>query len=778
MRSRQSIVSGVFILGFVALLGVSFLYVHSAPTFGIGATWVPERGRYEITSVPPSSPLKPGDTLLGIGSLNADFLLLLMDNIHIRDRRELFTWFDAKARLYETLKHPPVLFTVERGKETLRFSILPGPPGLAFLGKLEILHVLAGILFFLIGTIVFHKQRGSEQGIVFFALCVGLSLVFVTNATSLMGELALQPAFFRWINIVNIAALLLGNATLLHFSLLLPRKRAFLGQFPVLAPLFHAGNAVLAVSLSIREINFVLALYGPLAAAAVVQAWITYHGPIERQQMKWVGAGFVFGLAPWIFINAIPMLITGERLMKDTVPAAFVVCIPLSMAFAIQKYRLLDIDAFLEGTFVTLVTVLLLGIADLTLMGLLTARLINAPVFAPAIGGFITIALVVSCYAALRERVQRLLRRIFRRDRPREADILASFADETAGLPPNAIVTTLAGTIGTLFRPREVLILGGSDAPAPELLASFHGETEPVNLWERTVTPPAPSDDLVLGLPVGKGPEVHRLILLGALPGGRLYTRLDWTILKALLTQARMTYENALLYEENLRHHRARLEEERNHAREKEKILKELHDGIGGITTSISLLADLARERETVAEMKESLATISSLSRESLAEIRSFMQSLDPREATWEALVGELRYSGGTLIRSHGMRFEMREEVEPPGEEPGSLLFLNAFRVYKEALVNVVKHAEAGAVRVTLTLAPDSFVLRVEDNGRGFDGRAGGPAGRGIRNMKARAGEVGGGLEMDSNGAGTRVELRVPLPVKYPERVMESARAG
>jgi signal transduction histidine kinase len=65
---------------------------------------------------------------------------------------------------------------------------------------------------------------------------------------------------------------------------------------------------------------------------------------------------------------------------------------------------------------------------------------------------------------------------------------------------------------------------------------------------------------------------------------------------------------------------------------EKEKILKDLHDGIGGLTSNINLLAELAQKNDDLQAVRNSLATISELSRESLSEIRSFIQSLDAKE--------------------------------------------------------------------------------------------------------------------------------------------------
>ena len=74
------------------------------------------------------------------------------------------------------------------------------------------------------------------------------------------------------------------------------------------------------------------------------------------------------------------------------------------------------------------------------------------------------------------------------------------------------------------------------------------------------------------GAPSWKGQEAEYVLFSGELPGGKLYRGHELGILRSLLRQAKLLYENAWLYEE-----------EKKHLSEKEKIFRDLHDGIGGI---------------------------------------------------------------------------------------------------------------------------------------------------------------------------------------------------
>jgi len=210
--------------------------------------------------------------------------------------------------------------------------------------------------------------------------------------------------------------------------------------------------------------------------------------------------------------------------------------------------------------------------------------------------------------------------------------------------------------------------------------------------------------------------------------------------------------------------------EEKNHLMEKEKILRDLHDGIGGIATNISLLAELAQKAKTLDDAKRMLATIQDLSREELSEIRNYMRSLDAREMTWHQLSSELVSQGKTVIQPHGIGFGMTSSLEGAPGRPGSLLWLNLFRIYKEALTNIIKHAQARSVRIELNAARELLVLTIADDGPG--GRAASGTGRGLFNMRTRAEELGGSLTV-SSGNGMCVRLEVPLPIQYAAQKSE-----
>src|SRR5512143_1141984 len=202
--------------------------------------------------------------------------------------------------------------------------------------------------------------------------------------------------------------------------------------------------------------------------------------------------------------------------------------------------------------------------------------------------------------------------------------------------------------------------------------------------------------------------------------------------------------------------------ERRDAERSLQKVLMDIHDGIGGITTNISLLSEIARKAGP-AETQKAVATISGLAREGMAEIRSLMYSLDREDMTWHSLSVEIRNLGRKMVEPHAIAFEMTAEMDEVGSAPGSLLCLTLFRIYRESLMNVIKHAKAKKVSVVFRVSREGLLLAVCDDGVGLNeppslsGKC-----RGISSMKTRASEIGGTV-MITSGQGTCVTLDIPL---------------
>ena len=190
---------------------------------------------------------------------------------------------------------------------------------------------------------------------------------------------------------------------------------------------------------------------------------------------------------------------------------------------------------------------------------------------------------------------------------------------------------------------------------------------------------------------------------------------------------------------------------------ERERITREMHDGLGG--QLVSTIAMLERGRSTQSEVAEAL-------RRALDDMRIMIDSLDPATTDLPTSLGKLRARLEPLLRRNGIRLEWQIENGLDLDVFPSEQSLHILRIIQEAVTNAILHAEASEVSVGIRLADtadDILSIEIYDDGRGFRPEAH-PRGRGIGHMKSRAENLGGELQFDGEASGTRIELRIPIP--------------
>ena len=214
--------------------------------------------------------------------------------------------------------------------------------------------------------------------------------------------------------------------------------------------------------------------------------------------------------------------------------------------------------------------------------------------------------------------------------------------------------------------------------------------------------------------------------------------------------------------EENLELQRKTQAAELAALEERSRISREIHDGIAQSIYMLSLnletSADLiAQERQ---DLKERLAKLVGLSKETLLEVRHYIFDLKPYLAGEKGVVSMLE----NQIREFSNVAGVATTLETRGEEcPVSVATATGlYRITQEALSNALKHAQASKVNVSLEFVPDGVEFRVQDDGRGFD-PSDSVAGHGLRNMRQRAEELGGAFSLESSTAeGTQVIIKLP----------------
>ena len=145
-----------------------------------------------------------------------------------------------------------------------------------------------------------------------------------------------------------------------------------------------------------------------------------------------------------------------------------------------------------------------------------------------------------------------------------------------------------------------------------------------------------------------------------------------------------------------------------------------------------------------------------------LAEMKALLFELRPESLEAEGLSGAIRKQVAALESRHGLtvKLDLSETVEdlPTG------LKHTLYRVTQEALHNILKHAQARQVSVSLGIAGGRARLRIKDDGVGFATDKDYPGHLGLRSMRERVAQLGGRLEISSSpGKGTDVRAELPV---------------
>jgi signal transduction histidine kinase len=200
---------------------------------------------------------------------------------------------------------------------------------------------------------------------------------------------------------------------------------------------------------------------------------------------------------------------------------------------------------------------------------------------------------------------------------------------------------------------------------------------------------------------------------------------------------------------------------------ERQRIARELHDETGQALTAIGLgLRGLtgSLNTENPERTKKNLHQLELLTTHSLDELQRLIADLRPSHLDDLGLSSAMRWYANTLQE----RVNLAVHVEITGEERtvASPVKIALFRIAQEALTNVVKHAQAKTAQVTLTYGEKSVMVRVTDDGKGFDMDAAATAKRvswGLKGMEERTSLLGGKFEVQSRrGQGTTVEVSIP----------------
>ena len=206
---------------------------------------------------------------------------------------------------------------------------------------------------------------------------------------------------------------------------------------------------------------------------------------------------------------------------------------------------------------------------------------------------------------------------------------------------------------------------------------------------------------------------------------------------------------------------------------ERERLARELHTSVGQQLSAIRLQAEVIASQFSAGSgpVQQALDRIFTLTADALEQVRSISKRLHPPE--WQRLSLAAALEQLWELSGIPQRFEASLHIGPLPHEPELEVKILLYRAAQEAVSNLIRHSRATQVEATLAEHEGQIVLRVQDNGVGFDAAqlfAVPPnvnSGIGLRSIRDQAGSLGGKLTVDSGPAGTKLEVIVPfMPVE------------
>jgi signal transduction histidine kinase len=214
-------------------------------------------------------------------------------------------------------------------------------------------------------------------------------------------------------------------------------------------------------------------------------------------------------------------------------------------------------------------------------------------------------------------------------------------------------------------------------------------------------------------------------------------------------------------------------------ADERLQIAGYLHDDLAQVLFRLSLQVDIARkvlDKGDVEEVRAQLDKIRDSKKETSDRIRALIRDLHRSPLGAKGLAEALESFTDEVGRNSHIRFRRDvQDINLPA--PIALL---VYHIAREGIMNALKHADPTEVSVTVAAEGEDIVLRLRDNGNGFDAGAPGPEGHyGMAMMRERAKVGGGSFEVESAvGDGTTITVRFPIALLQPEQQPDTEPAS
>ena len=211
---------------------------------------------------------------------------------------------------------------------------------------------------------------------------------------------------------------------------------------------------------------------------------------------------------------------------------------------------------------------------------------------------------------------------------------------------------------------------------------------------------------------------------------------------------------------------RKQLEQKEAILGQRKAISADLHDDVGSTLSSISIYSEAIKNKlaqNDTDKVMDLVNTIGESARETISNLSDIVWSINPINDRGEVIFSRMESLAFSLFSSKGIKLNFSSDKSLNAINYSIEMKQNMFLIFKEAINNCAKYAQASEVKVEIKKTGQLMNIIISDNGKGFDTTTS-SLGNGLRNMRERARDLQGTLAIQSSEKGTTINLSMPLP--------------
>lgn len=663
-------------------------------------------------AVGPAAALPEGARLVSVGAIAVEGQDLLEDPDTLTELETFERFFRRQDQIHRVLS---------AGSVALAFVTPDGAPGAVVVTPassrpLETLpapfwfQLAVGVGCFFIGVWVLAFRPELFATRAFFASGAALLLSVAAAAVYSARELALPALTFRWLSTLNhLGAILFGVALVSLFldypTPLLRGHRRLLPAGVVLAAWFTGDVLRVVAQPAVTMYGTVSLLTLAILTLVAVQRWVGRKDALTRAALRWVGLSASMTASAWVVTVAAPILMGLPPLLSQSWSFGFFLILYSGLALGVRRYRLFDIQLWSVRIFAWILMAALFALVDAALAVWIGIDQRTST----------TSALVACAFGYLPLRSW-----LWSRARGQTSH------DEPAFFGAILDIAFTKDDANRASRWRRLL----RDAFAPLEIVPAEGDVAEVAMTR---------EGLGLVVPPAAGEEA--LELLYPFGGRGFFTPREVALARSMVALARHAEESRLAYEKGVNE-------------ERKRIARDLHDDLGARLLSGLYREDLDGTRETI--------------RHALKEMRAVVTTLAGQSIPLATLLADVRREVADRLGEASIELSWPIPHDPEGTVLDARIARHYVSMVREGVSNVIRHAQARRVEVSVHLDPDGFTTLLSDDGTPSPSDGDAFGGSGLRNLRARATEAGGRASLRRRGDGTVLEIRIPLAPPGP----------